>query len=189
MRKCEARRIYAERRNAITPAEKNKQDDLLLIQFQKMDLPFLGAVLSFYPIEEKREVNTFILTDYLRFKNPGLTVAYPKTDFATHTIQAVVCGDETEFKKNTYYIPEPVSDDIVLPAELDAVLVPLLLCDRYGNRVGYGKGFYDRFLQQCRADCLKIGLSYFEPVDGIEDANEFDVPLTVCITPLRTYVF
>jgi len=69
------------------------------------------------------------------------------------------------------------------------VLVPLLSFDKKGFRVGYGKGFYDRFLMQCKSDCIKIGLSYFDPIDVIDDADEFDVPLDFCITPQKVYVF
>jgi 5-formyltetrahydrofolate cyclo-ligase len=67
--------------------------------------------------------------------------------------------------------------------------VPLLAFDEKGFRVGYGKGFYDRFLKQCKDGGIKIGLSYFNPIDTIEDAGEFDVPLNFCITPQKVYVF
>ena len=63
------------------------------------------------------------------------------------------------------------------PSEIDVVLVPLLCSDGQGYRVGYGKGFYDRFLVKCRPDCRKIGLSYFPPVDRIEDVTESDVKM------------
>jgi 5-formyltetrahydrofolate cyclo-ligase len=69
------------------------------------------------------------------------------------------------------------------------IIIPLLAFDEKGYRVGYGKGFYDRYLKECREDCLKIGLSYFEAVPSVDDAAEFDVPLDFCITPQRTYVF
>ena len=65
----------------------------------------------------------------------------------------------------------------------------MLAFDTRGNRVGYGKGFYDRYLPACRPDCIKLGFSYFDPVDSVDDAHEFDVPLDLCITPNRTYVF
>jgi 5-formyltetrahydrofolate cyclo-ligase len=65
----------------------------------------------------------------------------------------------------------------------------LLAFDVKGNRVGYGKGYFDKYLKECREDCIKVGLSYYEPLDSIDDANEFDVPLDFCITPQRTYVF
>jgi 5-formyltetrahydrofolate cyclo-ligase len=75
------------------------------------------------------------------------------------------------------------------PQEIDLVIVPLLAFDEKGIRVGYGKGYYDRYLKDCREDCLKVGFSYFEAVERIEDADEFDVPLDFCITPNRIYVF
>lgn len=189
MYKKEARRMYNKKRLAITPQEKIKWDDLLLIQFQKVELPFLSTLLSFYPLEEKNEVNTFIITDFLLFQNPGLKIAYPKANPKNHSMEALLVSDAMEFANNLYNIPEPVSDVILQPDELDLVLVPLLICDRKGNRVGYGKGFYDRYLSQCRADCLRIGFSYFEPIEEIEDSNEFDVPLNLCITPQQVYVF
>ena len=69
------------------------------------------------------------------------------------------------------------------------LLVPLVIVDGYGNRIGYGKGFYDRYLSSCRAEAVKIGFSYFEPVGRIKDISQFDVPLNLCITPLRIYEF
>lgn len=189
MLKKEARKIYKEKRKALTAAQRMKMDDLLLIQFQQLKLPFLSSVLSFYPIEEHKEINTFIITDYLLFKNPGLQIAYPKTDLVHNTMQAINCNEETVFEKNGYNIYEPATCEIIEPQLLDAVLIPMLVFDKRGYRVGYGKGFYDRFLQECNEDCLKIGLNYFEPEDVIEDADEFDVPLNFCITPQKVYAF
>ncbi len=189
MLKKEARKLYIEKRRQITPQQKIKWDDLLLIQFQFLQLPFLSTVLSFYPMEERKEPNTFLITDYLSFKNPGLQIAYPKTDVVHHTMQAVLCTDETVFQPNPFYIPEPVADTVIPPEAIDAVLVPLLVCDKRGYRVGYGKGFYDRFLSQCRTDCLKIGLSYYEPIEQLQDAGHFDIPLNICITLQQVYVF
>ena len=77
----------------------------------------------------------------------------------------------------------------LLPAEIDLVFVPLLAFDKKGFRVGYGKGFYDKWLAGCRPDCIKVGFSYFEPVESIDDRHEFDVPLNLCITPHNVYVF
>jgi 5-formyltetrahydrofolate cyclo-ligase len=189
MLKREARKLYREKRAAITSSQKLKWDDLLLIQFQTLQLPFMERVLSFYPLEVHNEVNTFIVTDYLHFKNPGLLIAYPRTNFADHSMQAIACGMDTVFEDNEYNIPEPLLGEAVPPASLDMVLVPLLGFDQKGHRVGYGKGFYDRFLMQCSDECLKVGLNYFEPVDQLDDAGEFDVPLDICITPQEVYVF
>ena len=104
-------------------------------------------------------------------------------------MQAVACTIDTIFEDNEYNIPEPIHGEIIEPSQIEMVLVPLLSFDLKGHRVGYGKGFYDRFLQQCSKDCLKIGLSYFEPIDQLNDPGEFDVTLDACITPQQVYVF
>jgi 5-formyltetrahydrofolate cyclo-ligase len=189
MLKKKARELYREKRNGISYHDRMKWDDLLLIQFQATEIPFLDYMLSFYPIEQNNEVNTFLISDYLHFRNPGLHICYPRTNIATTHMDAVVCSADSIFEANAYNIPEPLDTETAEPALMDLVIVPLLAFDASGNRVGYGKGYYDRFLSLCRKDCLRVGFSYFEPIDSIDDPNEFDVPLDICITPQRTYVF
>ena len=139
MNKKETRKIYREKRNAITPVERTKMDDLLLIQFQTIDLPFINNVLSYWPSEEHSEPNTHLFTRYLEFKNPGLQVLYPKTDFSSNEIKATLTDEETIFELNAFRIYEPVSGEVVNPSEIDLVFVPLLSVDRKGYRVGFGK--------------------------------------------------
>lgn len=189
MLKKEIRNLFRRKRDEISSTDKMKWDDLLLIQFQTIGLPFIDYVLSFYPIEENNEVDTFLITDHLHFKNPGLNICYPKTDLRNRTMQAIICQADSIFEANEYNIPEPLDAEVAEPTALDIVIVPMLAFDLKGNRVGYGKGFYDRYLKQCRKDCLKIGLSYFEPVNAVDDRDEFDVPLDLCITPQKAYVF
>ena len=102
---------------------------------------------------------------------------------------AIACHADTIFQANAINILEPLETEVIDPLDIDMVLVPMLVCDVAGNRVGFGKGYYDRYLSRCRPDCLKVGLSYFTPIDQVEDANEFDVPLNFCITPEKVYVF
>ena len=97
--------------------------------------------------------------------------------------------DEVELVHNAFGIAEPSAGKIVEPDEIDLVLVPLLAFDKHGYRVGYGKGYYDKFLSQCRKDVIKIGLSFFEPVDEIDDINQFDISLNYCVTPQQVYEF
>lgn len=189
MLKAEARKKYRQLRAALGFSEKDKYDDLLLIQFQQMQLPFMDAVLSYYPLEDRGEPNTFLLTDYLHFRNPGLRICYPKTNLQDHSMEAIACHPDSIFTANAFNLPEPDHNEIVAPEALDLVFVPMLICDLHGHRVGYGKGFYDRYLQRCRPGCIKVGLSYFDPVNHIEDKGQHDVPLNFCITPHRTYVF
>lgn len=189
MLKKEARIDFKERRKALSLQQRMKLDDLLLIQLQTVQLPFISFLFSYWPLEETGEPNTHLFSDYLEFLNPELVVCYPKTNFSDVSIQAVQTDDDTRFRKNQYNIYEPEQGDLINPASLDIIFVPLLAFDKKGFRVGYGKGFYDRFLSTCRKDCLKIGFSYFEPLDAIEDTHEFDLPLDLCVTPTTVYAF
>ena len=189
MLKAEARKLYKEKRQAISAMESAKLDDLLLIQLQTAQLPFITFLLSYWPIEQNHEPNTHLFTDYLEFQNPDMIICYPKSDFNHQTMQSVQTNDDTRFRKNQYGLYEPEDGAVVNPGGIDMVFVPLLSFDKKGFRVGYGKGFYDRYLSQCRDECLTIGFSYFEPLDTIDDTDEFDVPLNLCVTPTTVYVF
>lgn len=189
MLKKQARKYYNKQRQEVTYTQRLKWDDLILINFQSIEIPFLETVFSFYPMEERSEVNVFLLTDFLHFRNPSMRICYPKMQVNAPDMEAIACSPDTIFEANSLQILEPLANDIVPPEEIDLVIVPMLICDLQGARVGYGKGYYDRYLSRCRKDCIRVGVSYFEPVDKIEDADEFDVPLDFCITPLKAYVF
>ena len=189
MLKTEARKIYKEKRLGLSANERIKLDDLLLIQLQAVPLPFITFLLSYWPVEQNHEPNTHLFTDYLEFQNPDLIICYPRTNFEDHSLQSVQTNDDTRFRKNRYGLYEPEDGIVVNHAGMDMIFVPMLSFDKKGHRIGYGKGFYDRYLSQCRSDCLKIGFSYFEPIDKIDDTNEFDVPLSLCVTPTTVYAF
>ena len=92
-------------------------------------------------------------------------------------------------KLNKWGIPEPVNGIEIPATQLDVVFIPLLAFDEKGNRIGYGKGFYDRFLNECKEDVIKVGLSFFEATTTIEDTNANDIPLDFCVTPEKIYRF
>jgi 5-formyltetrahydrofolate cyclo-ligase len=189
MVKKDIRQLYKEKRFNLSEAERSKLDDLLLIQFQTVDLPFIDALLSYWPIEENNEPNTHLFTEFLKFRNPELKLCYPVSDFDELAMEAVATDIDTPFEKKELNIYEPEGGLVIPAIEIDMVFVPLLAFDKTGYRVGYGKGFYDKYLAGCREDCIKAGFSYFEPVDSIDDRRDFDVPLDLCITPQNVYVF
>jgi len=189
MLKKEARELYKGKRKELSDLERVRLDDLMLIQFQRMELPPIRYVLSFWPIEENHEPNVNLFNNFLEFKNPAIKFMYPRCDFDKGEIEAIEISADTAFQKNSWNIHEPMDGIITDPNLTDMVFVPLLMFDKKGYRVGYGKGFYDKYLQRCRVDCLKVGFCYFEPISAIEDTHEFDVPLNVCFTPNSIYVF
>lgn len=189
MTKSEARKIYSQKRKSITDKEKLLWNDLLLIQFQNVPLPDIVSVFSYIAMEKNNEIDTRNIINYLKFKNPGLLLAYPVCDFNSWTMDAIVVDERTTFGVNRFSTIEPCGGDILSPKDIDLVIVPLLCLDEEGYRVGYGKGFYDKYFQQTKPGVIKIGLAYFAPIEKIQDRNEFDVPLDYCITPQCVYEF
>lgn len=141
----------------------------------------------FLTIEEQQEVDTEFVLQILAGKDKEIVVA--KSNFETLEMTHYLLTDNTKFQKNEYNIYEPV-DGIEVPAsKIDVVFVPLLAYDKKGNRVGYGKGFYDTFLAKCKPEVIKIGLSFFEPEESIEDVLATDIRLDYCVTPEFLYSF
>ena len=86
-------------------------------------------------------------------------------------------------------MPEPINAQSFDDIKIEVVLVPLLSFDRKGYRVGYGKGFYDRFFLKCNQATKKIGLSLEPPLGNIQNKHEQDIPLDATVTPDCVYEF
>jgi 5-formyltetrahydrofolate cyclo-ligase len=138
---------------------------------------------SFLPIHRNGEVNTWHILKDLFAYYPQVKVVVPRM-LKGNALENVWVSPQTVFVQNQLGIPEPTAGKIVAPDTIDLVLVPLLAYDQLGYRVGYGKGFYDRFLTQCRQGVIKIGLSYFPPHQENMAAEPWDVRLDMCIQPL-----
>lgn len=189
MTKSEARRFYSQKREQLDIREVNVFQDLMLIQFQQLDLPYLNLVHSYIKHPLRQEPNPENLLDWLLFRDPGVSITYASSNPNDYTMVHYLHAPEMTFKLNQFGIPEPEVGELVDPLSIDMAIIPLLACDLKGNRVGYGKGYYDRFLSKCRTDILKIGLSFFSPIDEVLDVGIFDKKLDFCITPSQVYAF
>lgn len=187
MTKAELRKKYKILREGLSS---NQVDNLsIAIANQLLKLPIWEYTYYhlFLSIEEKKEVNTDYILNILSGKDKNIVVS--KSDFKSGTMTHYLLTDNTVIKKNSYHIPEPV-DGIEIPSnKLEVVFVPLLAFDNHGNRVGYGKGFYDRFLSKCTPETVTVGLSFFEVEDSITDIHKDDVTLNYCVTPKTIYRF
>jgi 5-formyltetrahydrofolate cyclo-ligase len=187
MLKKELRLKYKVLRKALD--EKSIEENSLAIANLVLKLPIWNQTYFhvFLPIESQKEVNTEMLLHLISGKDKEIVLS--KSDFTTRKMSHFLLTDSTKMKVNDYGIPEPL-DGIEVPVhKIDVVFVPLLAYDTLGNRVGYGKGFYDTFLSECKPDVLKIGLSFFEPENIIEDLNQNDIKLDICINPSHIYRF
>ncbi|GJH40691.1 5-formyltetrahydrofolate cyclo-ligase [Capnocytophaga sp. HP1101] len=188
MTKKELRTLYKQKRSTLSAEER----ELLSKQIAERLLHFPNFIWKhhtyhiFLPIERLAEINTYYILKILRDKNKQ--IAIPKMDNSTHSLTSILLTKDTQLIKNDWGIPEPKQGAIIAPEAIDVVFVPLLAYDKYGNRIGYGGGYYDRFLSNCRHETLKIGLSYFPPEDNFYSLrNTTDVSLDYTITPTEIY--
>lgn len=189
MNKQEIRKQYLEERQRLTDEEYSARCEL--VAQHAIDLIQQSGALKvhlFLPITKNKEVNTWPVYRWLM--NSALhTPIISKTRFKKNELSHHVMTKEDKLKESRYGIPEPVHDHVISLEEIDLVFVPLLAFDTSGNRVGYGAGFYDRFLAQCRKDTLKVGLAISKPLNNTIETNQFDIPLDRCITHERVYDF
>ncbi|WP_340199573.1 5-formyltetrahydrofolate cyclo-ligase [Ascidiimonas sp. W6] len=141
----------------------------------------------FLPIAQQKEVDTSYLLSILQGKDKEVIV--PKSDFNHHSLQHILLTDNTKLKLSEFGIPEPEKGILIPESDIEVVFIPLLAYDNRGNRIGYGKGFYDKFLSRCSTNTLKIGLSFFEPEEEFTEVSEYDIKLNYCITPKKIYSF
>ncbi|MFT3827768.1 MAG: 5-formyltetrahydrofolate cyclo-ligase [Chitinophagaceae bacterium] len=189
MIKTTVRKEFLQRRQGIFEEEFQQQTVLIGFNFKKLKIPSVDYLLSYSPITERHEFDVSVCEDMLQQQYPMLKLAWPRIEPVASHMEAIQVDKKSVLVKNKHNVLEPADGIIVDPQRLDIVFVPLLAFDDKGYRVGYGKGYYDRFLARCRPDIIKIGFSFFEAVESIEDMNEFDVPLNFCITPRRIYEF
>lgn len=187
MTKEELRAYYLKKREQLSP---KRLDDIsqqishmLFSNYQLED----KMVSLFLPIERKKEINTYLIWEKAR--SFDAKVAVPKVS-SSKDIKHVIFDAHDQLEISSYGIPEPKKGRIVAAEHFEFVFVPLLAFDSNGNRVGYGGGYYDRFLAKCAPRCKFIGLSQFPPTKKkIEGINSKDIKLHACITPDKIYRF
>ncbi len=185
--KQEIRKALLARRMALSISQREKAQDLLMINLQKIPLPFLQLAHAYQPLPERHEPDPDPLVRWLQIANPTLQLAVPRM-LEENELAHIIVTEDTIWERNAWGIPEPLEGEIAMPADMDLIFVPLLGFDLKGNRIGYGKGFYDRFLKDTRPDAIKIGLSFLGPVETIT-ADPWDIPLDYVITPHQSYAF
>jgi len=186
MLKKDLRLQYSALRRDISP--QSLLNSSLAIANKLLVLPIWGfeCYHIFLPIVSKNEVDTSFILSILQGKDKNIVL--PKIQ-EPNKLQHILLTDSTKLRANSWGVPEPEAGIEVPPLKIDVVFMPLLAFDENGNRVGYGKGFYDNFLKECRNNVVKVGLSFFTAEKGISDVNANDIPLDYCVTPEKIYSF
>ena len=193
MKKSEIReKALAERKSWTQQDFELKNVQLLnqIIKFIK-PLPRNLMLMSFHSMEHHREVMTSPIHAILINEPYYHQLIFPKVEKNTNQIIPYLTDKKSTFLASDWGILEPMDDTSVRlnPTDIDLIFIPLLAVDTQGHRVGYGKGFYDRFLAQAKPDVIKIGLGLAELIEPIDDLNPYDIALDFAITPLSTYRF
>ena len=190
MLKSELRKIYLARRKSLSAQERNeKSRQITDLFFQNFDLRQINFLHCFIAIERFKEIETSLIFQKIWRDFPHVQTLAPRVNFESKEIENVRFSTDSRLAQNFWQISEPVESVQIESEKIDLILVPLLCFDERGFRVGYGKGFYDKFLSKCRKDALKIGLNYFPPVEKIADVHQFDVRLNRCVTTEKIWKF
>lgn len=190
MDKQELRKLYKDKRNSLSPQQIEQFSDAICQQvIGLLNTGKAQIIHCFIPIAQHKEVNTWPIIEHCVKHQNEFSIASSVSNFNSHTLQHLLLNTTTKYSTNAYNITEPTNGDNIAPEQFTTVIIPLLCYDIKGNRIGYGKGFYDRFLKDCSPDVQKIGVSFFPPVDAVIESNSFDIPLSLLVTPEKVFTF
>lgn len=187
MKKNELRKKYKSLRHELPLDDIDSKSLDISNQLLTLDIWDKSFYHVFLSMTQHKEINTDYILNILAGKDKHIIVS--KSNFETINLENYLLTDSTIIKANRWGIPEPVDGISIASDMIDVVFVPLLCFDKQGHRVGYGAGYYDNFLGDCKSETIKIGLSLFEVEDTIDDVFEGDIPLNYCVTPQKIYQF
>ena len=176
---------YKKKRFSLTKQEVDDLSQRVCKQLDKLNIWKLKHYHIFISILKYNELDTSSIINKLKSEQKIIIV--PK--ISNNELVHIAINDETEFGLNDYGIKEPNDGNHFIIENLDIIFIPLLAFDIEGHRVGYGKGYYDKFLKLTNNSTLKIGLSFFDPINKIQDIDDNDVKLDYCITPKQIHKF
>ncbi len=187
MLKTELRQLYKTKRQELSEHDRSEASLQIANQLLKLPIWEHQTYHVFCSIQRFFEIDTSFLMSILMGKDKNIVVS--KTIVETLSLQHFLLTDNTTFVVNSWGIPEPQGGLKITSDQIEVVFVPLLISDSFGHRVGYGKGFYDRFLQDCSKNVVKVGINHFEPIQQITDVTPADVALDYLVTPQNIYAY
>lgn len=160
--KDDIRRKVIEIRNQASPKLFNNQNDEIIEMIEHdLDYQQSTCVGLYYPL--RNEVNLLPLTKGQK------KYAFPKVE--KDGIHFYLLEQTTSFRKSQFGVLEP-HDGTVVDLEIDYILVPALAISKNGYRIGFGKGYYDKFLSRHRPKHVKGVIYDFQEIDFIQDQHD-----------------
>jgi 5-formyltetrahydrofolate cyclo-ligase len=171
MLKSDLRKIMRDKRHQLTEPDRRGLSDNLLRFFISSDLIHHDNYMVYMPIDN--EADTSGLIEYLFSKGKHVYIPYINSK---NEMQSAKIDRSTEYTVDNFGVKIPKTPVIADKRELDVIIVPGIAFDKNGYRVGFGKGYYDKFL--CGIDPITLAWCYdFQIVDRIDDINNTDIPV------------
>ena len=185
MPKRSIRAQFLAQRKSLSQARRDKLSEQVQTKFLRSALFADAKFLALYSA-----IHNEVLTDVVArcALESGKRVVYPRV--AGENLEFIEITALDDLGPGAFGVSEPAAVNRVLPVALDLVVVPGVVFDRAGHRLGYGRGYYDRALQECRTDCMKVGFAYsFQVVDALPIVEKHDRALSVLMTEQETLDF
>lgn len=174
------RNIIKEKRSILTDKEKELMDNIIFNKIIESESYKIAKVMFVY-VSFQGEVDTKRFIEYAL--NQDKRICVPKIVSKKEGLKAVEINSLQDLKEGAYGILEPEGfNSEINKEEIDLILMPGVAFDKEGGRVGYGGGFYDRFLKGVSKDTSKIALAYDFQIFNKVPMEEQDVRIDGIIT-------
>ena len=188
MQKARLRKRYLTRRQALSAAAHRQQSQQIQARFfQQFSLDAYPCIHTYLASTKHREVATWGIVDTIFSEHPEVVLAAPRLLDEPGQLESRQIGPKSSFRTHAWGMQEPSSGRRIAPEAFLLVILPVVAFDELGYRVGYGGGYYDRLLKQCRPAVTRVGLCFEDPVRAITDLNVHDVPMDYCVTPRQVF--
>ena len=181
MLKSELRNKYLNLRKSLSGEDVKEISSRICDDFFKtIDISNTKLLHVFLPIQKFNEVDTWLIIKKLWKDFPHIKTVTSIVD--GDNLKHVLFDQDTIYEYDNWGIPIPMGAHEIDLKELEVAIIPLLAYDKNNQRVGYGKGYYDKFLSKCTPHLQKVGVSLYHEVEVIDDLNKYDVPLNIVLS-------
>ena len=175
--KSSIRQILRHRKDSMSPESRREKSERicrhLLNQIRD------GETVMVYTSKEKEANTANLITSLLERRNPVIVPVIVKEDVS---LRLSYLKDLSSLIPSTFGVPEPIGNEIPASGDdVDTIILPMLGFDRTGRRIGYGAGYYDRFLAKNRK-LRKIGIAFSCQEFENLPTDEYDIPMDYIIT-------
>ena len=175
MNKDELRKILIKKRKDIL--NKKELSTIIVNKLMNLDIYKKAKVIALYNSLSDEVDTRYLISESLKEK----VVLLPSV--LGDNMEFIAINGDTKYIKSSFKILEPIGE--IYYGNIDLIIVPGVSFDKELNRLGFGMGYYDKYLQN--KDIYKIGLCFSEQIVDILPHDEFDIPMDMVITPNKVY--